>query len=254
MTAEDERRSRCAAEPAEEIGQGLVRALQLVDHPQQIRQAERGARRDVRRPGRAVEVAFDPTTLDRVGRRLEAGDPEWRRDWLAAAEDLRVRKETVLSRLPWGECKGAWMVANAAGFDLFQPANSMSIRHANLFCGASSARQRILANRGASGIDGTISTFLGSLAATDGRGLALIGDLAAHGLLRTHVDGNVRAARDLEQTQHVARSVRHVGEAVDHVMASIVTLRWVSRTAIASRSSTPASVSMMRDVIPDGVP
>jgi 2-succinyl-5-enolpyruvyl-6-hydroxy-3-cyclohexene-1-carboxylate synthase len=55
----------------------------------------------------------------------------------------------------------------------------MAVRHANLHCLPGVRLRPITANRGLNGIDGTLGTFLGELAAHPGNGLLLIGDLAA---------------------------------------------------------------------------
>jgi 2-succinyl-5-enolpyruvyl-6-hydroxy-3-cyclohexene-1-carboxylate synthase len=74
--------------------------------------------------------------------------------------------------------------------------NSLAIRQLDLFAPASPKRLRILANRGASGIDGVVSSGLGAGAAGDFPVLVVTGDLSFHhdlnGLACVR-EGNARA-------------------------------------------------------------
>jgi len=56
--------------------------------------------------------------------------------------------------------------------------NSLPVRSADLYVGRDGSGLRYFANRGASGIDGTLATALGTAAASASRCTALIGDLA----------------------------------------------------------------------------
>ena len=118
-------------------------------------------------------------TVAALAAALAPGDSSWAREWRALDDRVNALKTTYLSGLPWGDCKAAWMVCNAPGFDLLHLGNSMAIRHGNLYCAGAEAAQKIMVNRGVSGIDGNIATFLGELRGIGGRGLLLIGDLAA---------------------------------------------------------------------------
>jgi 2-succinyl-5-enolpyruvyl-6-hydroxy-3-cyclohexene-1-carboxylate synthase len=73
-------------------------------------------------------------------------------------------------------------------------ASSMPIRDAELYfpAGTGSCRTRVLANRGANGIDGTVSTAFGVAAATQGPVVLLIGDVAM-----AHDIGGLLAGRQL---------------------------------------------------------
>jgi 2-succinyl-5-enolpyruvyl-6-hydroxy-3-cyclohexene-1-carboxylate synthase len=71
-------------------------------------------------------------------------------------------------------------------------ASSMPIRDAELYFPAGCPLPRVLSNRGANGIDGTVSTAFGVAAATGGRVILLIGDVAL-----AHDIGGLIAARQL---------------------------------------------------------
>src|SRR5205085_5745879 len=71
--------------------------------------------------------------------------------------------------------------------------SSMPIRDVELYFGARELAPRVLANRGANGIDGTVSSAFGVAAATDGPVVLLIGDVAL-----AHDIGGLLAARRLD--------------------------------------------------------
>ncbi len=79
---------------------------------------------------------------------------------------------------------------------LFYVGNSLAIRNLDLFAPSSPKRLRILSNRGASGIDGVVSSGLGAGAAGGPPVLVVVGDLSFHhdlnGLAAAR-DGNARA-------------------------------------------------------------
>jgi len=86
------------------------------------------------------------------------------------------------------EPKAVWVLARALpeGADLFL-ANSMPIRDAEYVLPAGHRRLRLWCNRGANGIDGTLSTALGLAHGSDRPAVLLTGDLSflhdANGLL-----------------------------------------------------------------------
>jgi 2-succinyl-5-enolpyruvyl-6-hydroxy-3-cyclohexene-1-carboxylate synthase len=83
---------------------------------------------------------------------------------------------------------GAWLDANATLY----VASSMPIRDVELYLPAREDGPRVLANRGANGIDGTVSSAFGAAAAGDGPVVLLIGDVAL-----AHDIGGLLAARRL---------------------------------------------------------
>ena len=76
--------------------------------------------------------------------------------------------------------------------DTLVVASSMPVRDLEAYSVTRFAPPRILANRGANGIDGTVSTAFGVAAATEGRTVLLIGDVAL-----AHDIGGLLAARRL---------------------------------------------------------
>ena len=56
--------------------------------------------------------------------------------------------------------------------------NSMPVRDLDAFVGGSDRRVRFLANRGASGIDGVVSSALGAAAVSDGAVVLVVGDVS----------------------------------------------------------------------------
>jgi 2-succinyl-5-enolpyruvyl-6-hydroxy-3-cyclohexene-1-carboxylate synthase len=69
-------------------------------------------------------------------------------------------------------------VLAAPGFAFVHLGNSMSMRHADIGYDVRAARQTIYVNRGVSGIDGTLATFIGEALARRDAGLLLLGDQA----------------------------------------------------------------------------
>jgi 2-succinyl-5-enolpyruvyl-6-hydroxy-3-cyclohexene-1-carboxylate synthase len=134
-------------------------------------------------PGGAVGtiLAADPrTTLealgDRLKRRRDSGWLDrWRRaDRLAAAAIARALSPAGLSEPRVAAELGATLPPEAT----VVAASSMPVRDVETFFPARERVPRVLANRGANGIDGTVSTAFGVAAAADGPVVLLIGDVA----------------------------------------------------------------------------
>jgi 2-succinyl-5-enolpyruvyl-6-hydroxy-3-cyclohexene-1-carboxylate synthase len=104
----------------------------------------------------AVAAAAEPAD-QRVDR------PAYRHQWLAADAHTRARISQTFEAEPrLIESKIAWTLADCLpiGTAVFV-ANSMPVRDVEWFWQASDRRYQLLCNRGANGIDGTLSTALG---------------------------------------------------------------------------------------------
>jgi 2-succinyl-5-enolpyruvyl-6-hydroxy-3-cyclohexene-1-carboxylate synthase len=148
-------------------------ALQLSFDPENVWQDPAGAV--------ATIIAADPRgTLDAIGGRLKRRkDTAWldrwhRADRAAAAAIARALARVGLSEPRVAAELGAALPPDATVF----VASSMPVRDAETFFPAREAPPRVLANRGANGIDGTVSTAFGCAASGDGPVVLLIGDIA----------------------------------------------------------------------------
>lgn len=119
----------------------------------------------------------------RARHRLAAGvatDAAWCGRWREASAAVRRRLDALLAR-ETGIIDGglaARLIDRLPDGALLLVGNSMPVRDIDTFAGSSGKRLRILANRGANGIDGVVSTALGMAAAHAGPGYLLIGDLS----------------------------------------------------------------------------
>lgn len=119
--------------------------------------------------GTATARLVDPDTgaIEGLIAQLGRAEPAWTAAWCNGLPKVAG----------WNATAATALVCQAAGFDLLWLASSMPIRDANLVLAPGPQSQRVLANRGVNGIDGTMASFLGACRA-GGRGLALIGDLS----------------------------------------------------------------------------
>ncbi len=134
-------------------------------------------------PVAALDDAAPPTPLD----------PDWLATWRAADDGA---SEAIAGALGDGLSEplvaarlGDWLPAGAVLF----VASSMPIRDIELFFSAHELMPRVLSNRGANGIDGTVSAAFGAAAASEGPVVLLIGDVAL-----IHDLGGLLAARRLQ--------------------------------------------------------
>ncbi|MFM0002495.1 2-succinyl-5-enolpyruvyl-6-hydroxy-3-cyclohexene-1-carboxylic-acid synthase [Paraburkholderia dipogonis] len=112
-------------------------------------------------PPRATPVAFS-----------------WRDRWASVASYGARERRACVASLEWGEVAAVHRVLAAPGFAFVHLGNSMSMRHADIGYDVRAIRQDVYVNRGVSGIDGTLSTFIGEALARRDAGLLLLGDQA----------------------------------------------------------------------------
>ncbi len=121
-------------------------------------------------------------------------DPGWLESWRSADERASEAILGVLGALSLNEPAvaaelGALLPESATLF----VASSMPVRDIETFWPARNTPPRVLCNRGANGIDGTVSSAFGVAAASDGPVVLLIGDVAL-----AHDIGGLLAARRLD--------------------------------------------------------
>lgn len=102
----------------------------------------------------------------------------WRDRWASVASYGARERRACVAKLGWGEVAAAHQVFAAAGFGFVHIGNSMSMRHADIGYDVRGEVQDIYVNRGVSGIDGTLSTFIGEALARRDAGLLVLGDQA----------------------------------------------------------------------------
>ena len=107
---------------------------------------------------------------------LPAGvDPGWLTAWRAAGAAARAAVDAVLATEPGLPEPVVAAETLAAAQGLLVVGSSKPVR--DLFLAAARPGVRVLANRGAAGIDGTVSTAIGAALAHRGPTVALLGDL-----------------------------------------------------------------------------
>jgi 2-succinyl-5-enolpyruvyl-6-hydroxy-3-cyclohexene-1-carboxylate synthase len=129
-------------------------------------------------------VRGDPAALAgalaaRIGDRTGG---EWRESWLEADRCAAEAIAAGLADLPEPTEPGvhAALARAYADGDLVYTASSMPIRDQEAFLPSGPARVRFLANRGANGIDGLVSSGIGAAAATARPTWIVTGDLGLH--------------------------------------------------------------------------
>ncbi len=174
--------------------------------------------------------------LERTRSCAAPADPDWLAAWRSADEQaseaiLGVLRGEGLERAPVAAELGVLLPEEATLF----VASSMPVRDIETFWPVRDDPPRVLCNRGANGIDGTVSSALGAAAGGDGPVVLLIGDVAlAHDL------GGLLAAGRLGLKLTIVL--------LDNDGGGIFDFLPVSRTAIARaegsaprRTSTPAT-------------
>jgi 2-succinyl-5-enolpyruvyl-6-hydroxy-3-cyclohexene-1-carboxylate synthase len=109
--------------------------------------------------------------------------PDWGDRFARAESAARRALESHLARQGASLSEGSAMTALLDAVPdgtVLTIGNSMAIRDLDLFGPTCAKRVRVLANRGANGIDGIVSTGLGAAAASDAPALIVTGDLSFH--------------------------------------------------------------------------
>lgn len=122
----------------------------------------------------ATQVAGDPVGLLKVLSAVATPDPEWSQRWVDVDNRVRQAMNAYLaSQSVPSTAKVAWLI-NQVQRNLLVVASSLPIRAIDAHLVSSGP---VVANRGASGIDGFISTALGAASGRN-RTLAIAGDLS----------------------------------------------------------------------------
>jgi 2-succinyl-5-enolpyruvyl-6-hydroxy-3-cyclohexene-1-carboxylate synthase len=152
---------------------GLDEALQISFDPENAWQDPAGAV--------ATIIPTDPgLTLDAIAARFKIRpDRAWLDGWHRADRQASTAIARALEPAGLSEPRVAAELGSALPPEAtIVVASSMPVRDVETFFPARERPPRVLANRGANGIDGTVSTAFGCAAAADGPVLLLIGDVA----------------------------------------------------------------------------
>ena len=140
----------------------------------------------------AESLAADPVATLTAATPNTPVDPDWLAAWRSADDAASMVIEQSLraglSEPAVAAALGEWLPPDGTLF----VAASMPIRDVELFAGNHELAPRYLSNRGANGIDGTVSSAFGVAAVSDGPVVLLIGDIAL-----LHDVGGLLAARRL---------------------------------------------------------
>ena len=139
--------------------------------------------------GSSEFVRADPTLVARGVTRLAGAGPAWPAPspWAAGWHRAEERARAVVSGMLGGAAGNAGMTEPLLAHRLFAGlpddatlvvSSSMPVRDIEAFAGPRPRPPRVLANRGANGIDGVVSTAVGVALAGPGPTVALVGDLA----------------------------------------------------------------------------
>jgi 2-succinyl-5-enolpyruvyl-6-hydroxy-3-cyclohexene-1-carboxylate synthase len=151
----------------------------------------------------AVRLPAEPVPLcDALAHRVAEGSCQrvsdraaWRGHWLAAAEHARGARAAALATDGVGTVGWLYEALLAALPDgaVLYAANSMAVRDLDTFSDTMPTVLRVIANRGAAGIDGTISSALGAAYGSGAPTVLVTGDLAflhdLNGLGAAHLPG-----------------------------------------------------------------
>jgi 2-succinyl-5-enolpyruvyl-6-hydroxy-3-cyclohexene-1-carboxylate synthase len=130
-----------------------------------------------------LNATYLRTTVDQLAEQFQ-GYPSLNSNyldrWRRADHQVQQKIDRTMADLTnLCECKIPWLLSQyLPPATLVFVANSMPIRDMEFFWRPSHHRYRILGNRGANGIDGTLSTALGALHQQEQSGLLITGDLS----------------------------------------------------------------------------
>ncbi len=103
----------------------------------------------------------------------------WAEGWVAAGCEARRRLDAYLDRAPAVEGAVVRAATRLLGDqDALFVGNSLAVRDLDLFCDSSECSAPVFVNRGASGIDGLVSTVFGIAAGHAGATLGVMGDVS----------------------------------------------------------------------------
>lgn len=146
-------------------------------------------------PTRRAELVLDGSpaaTLDALGAALEARHPVRNEQWLEAwrAVDAATIESLAQAPDPFEPRVWAALAESLPAHAIVWLASSMPVRDVEAFFPSTAKPLRFLANRGANGIDGTVSSAAGAALATGRPAFLLTGELAL-----LHDIGGLLAAR-----------------------------------------------------------
>ena len=171
---------RIGSAPVSASLQQYLQAAQAQERPAKVlRINSRPIEGDFLAPSFVALISPAADTLRQLAAALPKGDPAWRDHWAGLSQLCRQRLQQALPETSWSELVAVAEALSRPAFSFIHVANSLTLRLTNLLLPASGDRRPVYLNRGVSGIDGTIGTFLGEVAGEQKRGLLLIGDLAA---------------------------------------------------------------------------
>jgi 2-succinyl-5-enolpyruvyl-6-hydroxy-3-cyclohexene-1-carboxylate synthase len=143
--------------------------------------------------GMRVQAPYRALLAGLAAGEVIATDPDWLAAWRladdTAAEAIEQALGDELSEPLVARSLGEWLPSDSTLF----VASSMPIRDVELFFGVRETAPRVVSNRGANGIDGTVSSAFGAAAVSNGPVVLLIGDVAL-----AHDIGGLLAARRLD--------------------------------------------------------
>ena len=121
-------------------------------------------------------------TCRRLAERLDApaADPAWTSRWEELGDLARDAAAEALKEEFFEGCVAAEVARGMPSGSTLVVGSSMPVRDLDAVGFPRDARVRVLGNRGASGIDGLVSTALGAAARTGGPTAALLGDLSLY--------------------------------------------------------------------------